>query len=90
MESSLKGLSFALLLTSPYVLRFRDWRRPFAVICYFAFFVTLEMIASNYFLPKDAFGSAFSWLCLGLTVPVLIAAFVVRRLENRQDEIPDR
>ena len=48
MESSLNGLSFALLLTSPYVLRFRDWRRPFAVICYFAFFDTLEMIASNY------------------------------------------
>lgn len=63
---------------------------PFAVICYFVFFVTIEMIASNYFLPKDAFGTAFSWLCLGLTAPVLIAAFVVRRLENRQDEIPDR
>ena len=32
MDSALDGLAFSLLLTSLYVLRFRGWQRPMAVV----------------------------------------------------------
>jgi hypothetical protein len=86
MESALNGISFALLLTSLYILRFRGWKRPLAVGAYFVFFVVLEIIASHYFIPPGAFGAGLAWLCFGLTVPVLVAAFLVWRHELRQGE----
>ena len=86
MESALNGISFALLLTSLFILRFRGWRRPIAVVVYFAFFVALEIVASHYFMPPGAFGSGLAMVCFGLTVPVLIASVLVWRHERRHGE----
>ena len=86
MESVLNGLSFALLLTSLFVLRFRAWKRPVAVALYFLFFLVLEVGASHYFMPPGAFGSWLAIVCFGLTVPVLIAVYLVWRHEERHGE----
>lgn len=86
MESALNGISFALLLTSLFILRFRGWKRPTAVAMYFSFFVILEIGASHFFMPPGAFGSGLAIVCFGLTVPVLIAAYLVWRHENRHGE----
>ncbi len=86
MESALNGISFALLLTSLFILRFRGWKRPIAVVVYFAFFVVLEIVASHYFMPPGAFGSGLAIVCFGLTVPVLIASYLVWRHERRHGE----
>lgn len=77
----LNGLSFSVLLTALYILRFRGWTRPWAVFFYFVFFASVEMAASHYLLPADAFGPVLSYVCFGLTVPVLIAAYLVYRHE---------
>lgn len=86
MTSMLNGVSFSILVSSLYILRFRGWKRPIAVIVYFAFFAILEIGASYYFLPPGAFGLGLSFVCLGLSVPVLIAAYLVWRQEKRFDE----
>ena len=86
MESILNGLSFSLLLTSLYILRFRGWKRPVAVAGYFVFFLVLEIVASHYFMPPGAFGSGLSIVCFGLTVPVLVATYFVWRHEQHHDE----
>jgi hypothetical protein len=86
VESALNGISFALLLTSLFILRFRGWKRPIAVVVYFAFFVVLEFVASHYFMPPGAFGSGLAMVCFGLTVPVLIASYLVWRHERRHGE----
>jgi len=86
MESTLNAISFSLLLTSLFILRFRGWKRPIAVAVYFTFFVALEMIASHYFIPLGAFGSGLAIVCFGLTVPVLVAAYLVWRYERYHGE----
>lgn len=85
MEGILNGLSFSILLTALYTLRFRGWTRPRAVLAYFIFFAALEMAASHYLLPPGAFGPALTYVCLFLTLPVLVAAFLVYRHEQRHD-----
>ena len=87
MEGALNGLAFALLLTSLFVLRFRAWRKPVWIVVYFAFFATLELVASHFFLPPDAFGRGLGYVCLGLTPPVWIATYLLRRHEIREGEI---
>ena len=86
MESFLNPIAFATLLTSLFVLRFRGWTKPLAVVLYFTFFATLEVVATHFFLPPGAFGPGLGFVCLGLTVPVLIAANLVRRHEIREGE----
>lgn len=86
MDAALDGVSFALLLTSLWILRFRGWSRPLAVVAYFAFFVVLEVGASHFFIPPGAFGSGLRIICFGLTVPVLVAATLVWRYERRHSE----
>ena len=78
------GIAFAGLLTSLYVLRFRGWRRPIAVVVYFAFFFALEFWASSSLIPPGAFGPWLAIACFGLTVPVLVAAGLVWRHERTQ------
>lgn len=85
MGALLNPIAFATLLTSLYVLRFRGWTRPRAVIGYFVFFAALEVVATRW-LRAGAFGSGLAYLCLGLSVPVLVAAFLVWRHEQRQGE----
>ena len=85
-ESMLNPIAFAGLLTALYVLRFRGWTRPGRVALYFGFFAALELVATRYFLPPGAFGAGLGYLCLGLTLPVLIAAFLVWRHERVQGE----
>ena len=85
MESVLNPLAFAILLTALYVLRFRGWRRPLAVAGYFVFFAALEVGAAR-LLPPGAFGSGLGILCLALSVPVLVAAYLVWRQERRHGE----
>lgn len=86
MESVLNPIAFATLLTALYVLRFRGWKRPLAVVGYFVFFAALEIGATR-MLPPGAFGSGLGILCLALSVPVLVAAWFVWRLEKRQGEL---
>jgi len=89
VQQLFNSIAFAVLLSSLYVLRFRGWRTPLAVAFYFLFFAILEVVASNYFLPPGAFGIGLGYLCLGLTVPVLVAAYLVWRHERSQGEGDD-
>ena len=86
MDAVLNGFSFAFLLTSLFVLRFRGWTRPGMVVVYFLFFLILEVSASYYFLPPDAFGPWLGYVCLGLASPVLVSAYLVWRHEKRHGE----
>ena len=88
MESVLNPLAFATLLTSLYVLRFRGWKKPLWVAGYFVFFAALE-IGATAMLPPGAFGSGLGILCLSLSVPVLVAAYLVWRHEQRQGEVEE-
>jgi len=88
MESFLNPIAFATLLTALFILRFRGWKRPLAVVGYFGFFAALEIGAAQ-LLPPGAFGSGLGILCLSLAVPVLIAAYLVWRQEKRQGELGD-
>jgi hypothetical protein len=81
-EALVNAAGFGVLLASLFVLRFGAWRRPATVVVYFAFFTSLEWAAAHFFLPPDALPSALGWLCLALAVPVLAAAWLVRRLER--------
>ena len=82
MESFVNPIAVALLLTSVYVLRFRGWTRPWNAAAFFATFATLELVATRYFIPPGAFGPELGWLCLGLSVPVVVAIVIVRRHER--------
>lgn len=86
MEGLFNGFAFSLLLTSLFVLRFRGWKHPGRVVAYFLFFVLLEIVASHLFLPPNAMGPELGYVCLGLTLPVLVAAYLVWRHEVREDE----
>jgi hypothetical protein len=88
-EAILNPIAFATLLTSLYVLRFRGWDRPYRVALYFGFFAAIELVAAHWLLPRDAFGVGLGYLCLALTVPVLVAVVLVRRHELRQGETGD-
>jgi hypothetical protein len=87
MHSVINGLAFTLLLTSLFVLRFRGWKRPVMVGVYFVFFFVLEVSASHFFLPPDAFGPGLAYVCFGLTVPVAIATYLVYRHEQRHHNL---
>lgn len=86
MESLVNPVGVGLLLSALYMLRFRAWRRPVLVVAYFAFFTSLEWVAAHYFLPPGALPNAIGWLCLALTVPVLIATAIVWRQEQLHRE----
>lgn len=86
VESFVNPVGVGLLLSALYMLRYRAWRRPILVVAYFAFFTSLEWVAAHYFLPPDALPSVIGWLCLGLTVPVLVATWLVWRQERRHGE----
>jgi hypothetical protein len=83
VTSIVNPLGFGCLLTALYVLRFRAWHRPLTIAVYFAFFTFLEWGAAHWFMPPGALPDEIGWLCLGLMVPVLVAAFFVRREERR-------
>lgn len=87
MEGLFNGVAFSLLLTSVFVLRFRGWERPGMVVAYFIFFSLLEVIASHFFLPPGAFGPTLASVCLGLSVPVLLAAYFLWRHERNQGQL---
>jgi len=86
MESILNGLSFSLLLTALFVLRFRGWKRPLLVGVYFCFFLVLEVASSRLFMPPGAFGPGLAILLFGLTLPVLVAIYFVWRHERVHGE----
>jgi hypothetical protein len=86
MESIVNPIAVAGLLTSMYVLRFRGWTKPRVVAAYFVFFATLEVVATHYAVPPGAFGPGLGYVCLGLTVPTLVAVFLVRRHEQHERE----
>jgi hypothetical protein len=86
LEGVFNGFAFALLLTALYVLRFRGWQHPKWVAVYFVFFVILEAASSHYLLPPGAIGPELGYVCLGLTAPVMIAAYLVWRHEQRENE----
>lgn len=85
-EAVFNGLAVALLLTSLFVLRFRGWKRPVVVALYFLFFFALEVVAVHFFLPPGALGPGVAHACLALSVPVLVAAYLVWRHEQRHAE----
>lgn len=86
LDSILNPLGVGLLLSSLYTLRFRAWRRPVLVVVYFAFFTSLEWTAARYFMPPGALPNEVGYVCLGLTIPVLVATALVWRHEQRQHE----
>jgi hypothetical protein len=88
MESIVNPIAVALLLTSLYVLRFRGWTRPGVAVAYFASFATLEVVATHWLIPPGAFGPALGYVCLGLTVPAVIAIVLVRRHERYERDEP--
>ena len=53
MAPLLNPIAFATLLTALFVLRFRGWNRPLAVVGYFVFFAALEIGATR-LLPPGA------------------------------------
>ena len=56
------------------------------VVAYFTFFMSLEWIAARYFMPPGALPNEVGYVCLGLTLPVLVATFLVWRHEQQQHE----
>jgi len=78
------AFAFALLLSSLFALRFRQWGRRSTVALYFGAFFLLELGANHFFIPPGALGAEIGWLCLGLTLPVLVATLLVRRYESGQ------
>ena len=86
LDSILNPLGVGLLLSSLYMLRFRAGRRPVLVVAYFTFFMSLEWIAARYFMPPGALPNEVGYVCLGLTLPVLVATFLVWRHEQQQHE----
>ncbi len=86
MESIVNPLGFGLLLTSLYLLRFRAWRRPATVVVYFVFFTGLEWIGAHYFIRPGALPPTIGYLCLFLTLPVLVATAIVWHQEQAQRE----
>lgn len=83
MESFLNPIGVGVLLSALYMLRYRAWRRPVMVVAYCAFFTSLEWVAARFFLPPGALPPVIGWLCLALTIPVLVATWVVWRNERR-------
>jgi hypothetical protein len=85
-DAIVNPVGFGLLLSSLYMLRFRAWRRPVLVVVYFAFFTSLEWIAARHFMPPGALPNAVGYLCLFLSLPVLVATVLVWRQEQREHE----
>lgn len=86
MAELVNALGIGWLLAALYMLRFRAWRRPILVVAYFAFFATLEWIAARYFMPPGALPDVLGRLCFGLSLPVVVATWLVRRQEQRRGE----
>ena len=85
MGAFMAAVSTSLLFTSLFALKFHYWRQPKILIAYMCFFMTAEWLAHAYVLPPDAFGNWLSILCLSLTVPVILAIYLLDRHERRHD-----
>ena len=85
MHAVLTALAMTTLLTALFALKFRYWRRPKLLAAYAAVFFTAEYLGHAYFLPPDAFGSWIIILCFALSVPVLVAIYLLDRHEKRHD-----
>ena len=79
----LTALSMTTLLTALFALKFRYWRRPKLLTAYAAFFFTAEYLGHEYLVPADAFGSWIIILCFALSVPVLVAIYLLDRHEKK-------
>ncbi len=82
LETLAVSLSITTLFTSVFALKFRYWRRPkllalYAVVIFFAQFI------AHGIMPEDAFGPALTYLCFGLSVPVILAIFLLDRHERK-------
>lgn len=71
------------LLTSIFALKFRYWRRPVVLTIYALVFFVIEWVGHRYFLPEDLFGAWLGYLCLALTVPVVVAIVLLDRYERK-------
>ena len=80
----LTAISITTLLTALFALRFRYWRRPKILIGYAGLFFVAEYLGHRY-LPMDAFGPWLTWLCFGLTVPVVVAILLLDRHERKHE-----
>jgi hypothetical protein len=85
----LTALATAMLLTSLFALKFRYWGRPRLLAGYFVFFGALEWVGYHYFLPEDAMGPWLAYLFFFLTIPVVGAIVVIRRLEQKHERSPE-
>jgi len=70
------GFSVALVLTAMFAFRFRGWERPLRLFGYFALFLALEGVSAKFLLPPNVFGSEVGWVCLGLSVPFIVASWL--------------
>ena len=71
------------LLTAVFALKFRYWRRPGILTLYAALFFGLEWVGHRYLLPQEVFGAWLGYLCLALTVPVVVAIILLDRYEQK-------
>jgi hypothetical protein len=81
----LSALSFTVLITSLFALKFRYWRQPKLLIGYGLLFFTAEALAHTYVVPDAAFGVWLPILCFALSVPVIIAIYLLDRHERKHD-----
>ncbi len=86
MDSWINATGIAAVFTALFALRYRRWHSPRVLLLYFGGFFCLEFAANYWFLPPGSFGPEVGFVCLGLTVPVCAASYVVARYERRIEE----
>ena len=86
MLSLFVAASFALMLTAIFAFRFRNERKPFVLIAYFLFFMTLEWVGEEFFLPPGALGIEVALVCLGVAALFTGATVLVSRYDAKSEE----
>ena len=86
MTPIINALGLASVLTAGFALRFRYWRSPKVLVAYFSFFFALEVVASTWLLPPDAFGVEIGVVCLVLTALITGVIYGLHRYEKATEQ----
>ena len=86
MTPFLNAFAFALVLTALYWMRFGEGARGSTLAAYFALFFSIEWIAASYLFPADAMGLEVAATCFALTIPVVGATLLIRRVGRASEE----
>jgi|GEM_PF-2357213 len=82
LETLFAALAITSLFTSIFALKFRYWHRP-KLLTLYAILIFFAQFALHSVLPEDAFGPALTYLCFALTVPVVLAIYLIDRHERK-------